>query len=95
MSFLKKLFGNGSGGSAGGPKVLDSEEYQGFTIKAIEMRVGGEFQLCGAVEKEIGGEMKVHDFIRADRLASGEQAASAALGKGRQIVDEQGEGIFS
>jgi len=95
MSFFKKLFGNGSGGSAGAPKVLDSEEYNGFTIKAIEMRAGGEYQLCGAVEKEIDGEMKVHDFIRADRLASAQLAASAALGKGRQIIDEQGERIFS
>lgn len=95
MSFLKKLFGGGDGGGSAGPKVLDSEEYNDFTIKAIEMRAGSEYQLCGAIEKEIGGEMKVHDFIRADRMASPDAVASAALGKGRQIIDEQGENLFS
>lgn len=96
MSFLKKLFGGGDGsGAASGPKVLDEEEYQGFLIKALEMKAGGEFQLCGSVEKEIDGEVKVHKFIRADRLTSADMAASSALGKGRQIIDEQGERVFS
>lgn len=95
MSFLKKLFGGGDGGSSGGPKVLDQEEYQGFIIKAVEMRAGSEFQLSGTIEKEIDGEVKVHTFIRADRLPSPDMAASTALGKGRQIIDEQGEQIFS
>lgn len=94
MSFLKKLFGGGEGGSAKGPRVLGSEEHNGFVIRAIEMRAGGEFQLCGEVEKRIGGEVKVHKFIRADRLPSADMAASVALAKGRQIVDEQGERLF-
>lgn len=93
MSFLKKLFGGG-GGNSGEPSVLDNEDYQGFTIKAIEMKAGNEFQLSGTVEKEVDGEVKLHTFIRADRLASRDAVASAALAKGRQIIDEQGEGVF-
>lgn len=93
MSFLKKLFGGG-GSDSSGPKTLDSEDYQGFTIKAIEMRAGNEYQLSGSVEKEIDGEVKVHTFIRADRLSSADQAGNAALAKGRQIVDEQGDQLF-
>ena len=95
MSFLKKLFGGGDGGNGGGPKVLDQEEYQGFVIMAVEMRAGGEFQLSGTIEKEIDGAVKVHTFIRADRLPSADMAASSALAKGRQIIDEQGEQVFS
>lgn len=96
MSFLKKLFGGSADAdNSNEPKVLDQEDYKGFVVKALEMRAGGEFQLCGTIEKEIDGEMKVHQFIRADRLSSVEMAASAALGKGRQIVDEQGAGVFS
>jgi hypothetical protein len=75
--------------------VLDKQEHKGFVIRAIEMRAGGEYQLCGEVEKEIGGEVKVHKFIRADRLPSADAAASATLAKGVQIVDEQGERLFS
>ena len=98
MSFLKKLFGGGSDegdGGDGGGKVLGSKEHKGFSIRAIEMRAGSEFQLCGEIEKEVGGEVKVHKFIRADRLPSADQATDAALSKGEQIIDEQGERVFS
>ena len=33
--------------------------------------------------------------MRADRMSSRDEAVSFALAKGRQIVDEQGEGVFS
>jgi hypothetical protein len=46
------------------------------------------------ISKEIGGEVKEHKFIRADRFASVDDAADFALRKGQQVVDEQGERIF-
>ena len=98
MSFLKKLFGggeDGGGGDSSGGKVLDEQEHKGFKIRAVEMRAGGEYQLCGEVEKEIGGEVKIHKFIRADRLPSADAAKEAAIAKGIQIVDEQGDRLFS
>lgn len=94
MSFLKKLFGGGDS-SDGGQKVLGQEDYNGFVIKALDMRAGSEYQLCGSIEKEVDGELKVHSFIRADRIASADQVATATLAKGRQIIDEQGERVFS
>jgi len=94
MSFLKKLFGGGDA-EPGAPKALDTEEYQGFIITAVEMRAGSEYQLCGLIQKEIDGDMKTHQFIRADRLASADVATQSTLAKGRQIVDEQGDRLFS
>jgi len=97
MSFLKNLFGGGGGGDDGAPgaaRVLESIEYKGFTVRALEMRVGGEFQLCGEVAKEIDGETKVHKFIRADRLPSADAAKGASTAKGCQLVDEQGDKLF-
>jgi hypothetical protein len=97
MSFWSKLFGGGGGGSdsgepkAGGP----GEEYKGFMITPMHMSAGSEFQLAGRIEKEVGGEVKRHDFVRADRFSSRDEAASMALSKGRQIIDEQGERIFN
>ena len=41
-----------------------------------------------------GGELKTYDFVRADRMSSRDEAISFALAKGRQIVDEQGVGVF-
>lgn len=95
MSFLKKLFGGGDdGGEPGVPKVLGETEHKGFVIRALEMKSGSEYQLCGEIEKEIEGEVKISKFIRADKLSSAEQVASAALAKGKQIIDEQGIRVF-
>lgn len=95
MSFWKNLFGGGSSDAAPvGDKVLGEEGYKGFVIKAIEMRAGSELQLAGMIEKELGGELKTYRFIRADRMSSPDDLTALALAKGRQIIDEQGEGIY-
>lgn len=94
MSFLKRLFGGGGSSDSGEPAVAAEAEHKGFTIRATPFREGGQFQTCGVVSKEIGGEMKEHRFIRADRFASLEDAANHAIVKGRQVIDEQGERLF-
>ena len=95
MSFWKGLFGGGSSEPKSiEPAVVGEESYKGFTIKALIMPVGSEFQLAGMIDKEIGGELKSYKFVRADRFSSKEDVVSYALAKGRQIIDEQGEGIY-
>lgn len=96
MSFLSKLFGGDA--KASGPvedKALDQESYKGYLIKAIEMRAGSEYQLAGLIEKEFDGALKSYKFVRADRMSSKDDLIAMALGKGRQIIDEQGDKIFS
>lgn len=92
MSFWKNLFGGG--GNQAEPAPAPGEEYKGFIIRATPMSVGSEYQLSGTIEKEIGGELKLHKFVRADRMSSRDDAVAFALAKGRLIVDEQGEGVF-
>ncbi len=95
MSFLKSLLGGKQKDAApAGEAVLAQEEYKGFVIKALEMKAGGEYQLCGVVEKTDGGETKSHRFIRADRFSSKDDVAALALAKGRQLVDEQSRTLF-
>lgn len=95
MSFLKSLFGGGKKDEAPtGDKVLGEEAYKDFVIKAVEMRVGSEYQLAGAIEKEVGGALKTYKFVRADRISSKDDLVAMAFVKGRQIIDEQGERIF-
>ena len=93
MSFWKNLFGGGS--SAAEPEAAPGEDYKGFMIRATPMPVGSEFQLCGVIEKTVNGETKSYKFVRADRMSSRDEAISFALAKGRQIVDEQGDGVFA
>ena len=95
MSFLKRLFGGGgSSEPAAAAKPARKIEHKGFTISATPYKEGGQYHTCGMVTKEIGGVMKEHKFIRADRFASIDDAAEIALRKGQQIVDEQGERMF-
>jgi hypothetical protein len=91
MSFWKSLFGGGEPKQAA---PTPGEDYKGFLIRPTPMPVGGEFQLAGEIEKEVGGERKVYKFVRADRMSSRDDAASMALAKGRLIVDEQGVSMF-
>ena len=93
MSFWKTLFGGGGGSSEAAP--APGEEYKGFTIRPMPMAAGSEYQLAGMIEKTIGGELKTYKFVRADRLSSRDEAASRAIDKGRQLVDEQGDRLFS
>lgn len=96
MSFWKTLFGGGAASAEpAGDKVLGEESYKGFVIKAIEMKAGSELQLAGTIEKDVGGEHKTYRFVRADRMTSRDDLIALALSKGRQIIDEQGERIFS
>ena len=94
MSFWKNLFGGGSSGKSIEPAVVGEESYKGFTVKALIMPVGSEYQLAGLIEKDVGGEKKTYRFVRADRFSSKEDVTSFALAKGRQIIDEQGEAIY-
>ena len=93
MSFFKKLFGGSKEpvAPAGPVKTL---EHAGFTIHATPYAEGGQFQLCGVVEKEIDGVLRSHRFVRADRFPSAGEAADFALVKGQQLIDQQGETIF-
>jgi len=96
MSFLKSLFGGGkSDNAAKADAPLGEETYKGFLIKAISMKVGSEYQLSGTIERELDGEVKLYRFVRADRLSSREDATTMAIAKGRQLVDEQGNKLFS
>lgn len=95
MSFLKKLFGGG-GGAEATAKPAGEAEHRGFIIKATPFKAdGGQYQTCGIISKEVDGVVKEHKFIRADRFASLEDVVTLTLNKGRQIIDEQGDRIFT
>lgn len=92
MSWLSRLFGGEASRKAEDPAA--TLEHRGFTIEARPYRDGGQYQTAGVVWKIVDGERREHSFIRADRFQSLDDAASHALVKGRQIVDEQGDRLF-
>ncbi|GAU83722.1 HlyU family transcriptional regulator [Bosea sp. 2YAB26] len=94
MSFLKSLFGLGEKAEKPAPGPLKTLEHRGFTIHATPYQEGGQYQLCGVIEKDVGGDLKTHRFVRADRFPGVAEAADFTLLKGQQLIDEQGEAIF-
>jgi hypothetical protein len=98
MSFLKSLFGFGGSkeeGAAAPAATAKEAEHKGFIIRATPYKDGGQYQTAGTILKEVEGQMNEYKFVRADRFSTIEEAADLALSKGRQIIDEQGEKMFS
>ncbi len=95
MSFLKRLFGGGDTGAKGDATPAAEAEHNGYRIKATPYEDAGQWQMCGIIEKDVGGELRSHRFVRADRFPSREQAAEFTLSKARQIIDQMGERIFA
>jgi len=92
MSLFSKLFGGGSGGGASsGPEPI---EHDGFKIYAQPMKEAGGHRVSARIEKEIGGEVKTHQMIRADLIASLDEATEISVAKAKQVIKEQGDRLF-
>ena len=94
MSLFSKFFGGGGGDKAGGAKEGEAVEYKGFRIHPAAQAQGSQWLTAGVIRKEVDGAMKEHRFVRADTHASPDSANDFAVVKGRQIIDEQGDGLF-
>ena len=89
-----KLFGGGKGGDSGAPEAAEAVEYNGYTIIAAPLKEGSQYKTAGTISREVDGQIKSTRFIRADNHADRQSAVTHAEGKARQIIDEQGEGMF-
>ena len=69
-------------------------DYQGYTIIPHPKPQGGQFYTAGHIEKAFPDGTKEQYFIRADTHASKDAATQHAVLKARQIIDEQGDGLF-
>ena len=92
--FLKGLLGGSRSGEGAEPAKGEAVAYKDYLITPTPMRQGGQFLTAGVIVKEFPDGRKEHKFIRADTHASAEDAASFAVRKGQQIIDEQGDRIF-
>ena len=91
---LAGLTGGTGAGDAGPP--AETVEYKGFRIKPAPYATdGGVFQTAGTIEKDGPEGVRTHRFVRADTHASREDAIAFAVAKAKQIIDLQGDRIFS
>ncbi len=87
------LAGGGSGESeeAAAPAV----EYNGYRIRPAPYKTDGRYQTAGTIEKDSPDGVKTHRFVRADTHVSKEDAVAFVISKAKQIIDLQGDRIFT
>lgn len=90
MSLLSKLFG----GSKPAEAAAQSVDYEGFAITPKPIREGSKYRIGAQIDKEVAGEPRSHTLIRADVLDGLDDAVEASVRKAKQVIDEQGEGLF-
>jgi hypothetical protein len=81
-------------GEAGGP-AAPPVEYKGYRICPAPFRTNSLYQTAGTIEKDTPEGVKVHRFIRADTHHTREDAIAFAVSKAKQIIDLQGDRIFT
>ena len=91
MGIFGWLFG---GGGSAKEESGEAVEYNGFRIRPAPFKAEGQYQTAGVIEKDFPDGTKEHRFIRAEKHGSKDEAASFAITKGQQIVDERGDKIF-
>ena len=94
---LKALWARLSAGATGGTAAPDAApvEYKGFRIRPAPYLVNGQYQTAGFIEKDVGGEVKSHRFVRADTDASRDDAIATTIIKAKRIIDERGDKMFA
>lgn len=85
MSLLSKLFGGGSA------STTEPEAYKDYAITAVPEKESNGWRLAAKIEKD----GKTHHLIRADVIQDKDAADAASIAKARQMIDEQGERLFS
>lgn len=94
MSLWSKLFGGKSGDAAGAKPKANMHEHKGFQIEVAPMKESGGYRVAATISKDVEGEAKTHQMIRADTIASLEEAEEVTLHKAKQFIDQMGDGIF-
>lgn len=95
LSILKSLFGGSPrAGPPGNEPRRESVDYNGFRIRPEPYPAPGGHQTAGVIEKTFGEEVKAYRFVRAETHPSADDAATFAIAKGKQIIDERGDRLF-
>lgn len=90
---LAGLVGGSGGRDEGAP--AETVEYKGYRIRPEPYRTNGAYQTAGTIEKDGPEGMRTHRFVRADTHPNREDAIAFAITKAKQIIDLQGDRMFS
>ncbi len=91
--FIRWLTGGAAGGAKDG-EPGEAVDYNGYTIRPAARTHDGQWLTSGLISKEIDGEVKEHQFIRAETHPSKETADAYSVDKAKRIIDELGDRVF-
>lgn len=98
-SFLSNIVSMFSGGSksASGTSAPAAKPvpHGDCVIYPAPIPEGSQFRLAGRIEKDVGGETLVRNFVRADVFTSMDDAVEFTVKKAQQIIDQNGASLFS
>lgn len=99
LSKLKALLSRLSSEGAAAPEAAAAAaaevEYKGYLIRPTPYKNNGQYQTSGTIRKDTPEGMKEHKFIRADTYASLDDANAFAVMKAKQLIDQQGDRMFT
>ena len=75
--------------------AIPAVEYNGYRIRPAPYRTKDQYQTAGSIEKDTPEGVKEHRFIRADTYNSRDDAVAFTISKAKQIIDQQGDRIFT
>lgn len=85
----------GSGAAAADGPPAAAVEYKGYRIKPAPYLSNGAYQTAGTIEKDGPDGVREHRFVRADTHPNRDDAIAFAISKAKQIIDLQGDRIFT
>ncbi|MBU1315003.1 MAG: transcriptional activator HlyU [Alphaproteobacteria bacterium] len=95
LSGILSIFSGGSRAVAPAAPAAEPQTHGDCMIFATPLREGNQLRLAGRIEKEVGGEVLVRNFIRADVFTSMDEAVDCTFRKARQIIDQNGPSLFA
>lgn len=88
MPFLSRLIGKSA------PKGPEPVLHKDCRILPQPIKEASGYRVAARIEKDFGGETKVHQLVRADTNTSLEDAVAASLAKAKQAIDQLGDDLF-
>ena len=73
---------------------VEPVEYKGYRIYPAPYLNNATYQTAGTIEKDTPEGVKTHKFVRADTYDNHDDAVAFSLTKAKQLIDQQGDGMF-
>jgi hypothetical protein len=95
LAKLRQVLARLGSRAADAPSDVAPIDYKGYRIRPEPYRTHDHYQTAGTIEKVTPEGVRAHRFVRADTYHSRDDAIAFTITKAKQIIDQQGDRIFS